>query len=271
MYSQDKLIVSLDTSSLRQAVDWVEQLSQYVKCFKVGYELLTAHGDPHVVSVIQEAGGEVFLDKKFHDIPNTVAYAIRESALLDVAMVNVHCGGGRAMMQEAVRALRELTQAMKESGAEEYDFFKPPLLLGVTVLTSLRYEDFVDMGYWALECCSDVAKTERFRKEKIERLVERQAYVAQECGLDGAICSPNEIVTVREKCGKNFIIVTPGVRPEWAEKNDQERTATPYEAIMRGADYVVVGRPITNPPEKIGSPENACRLVLEEIASAMDG
>lgn len=233
---EDRLIVALDVPDARGAEKLMDRLSGTVKVFKVGKELFTAEG-PAIVRLVNGRGYKVFLDLKYHDIPNTVAGACEAAAKLGVYMMNVHASGGTAMMSKAAEALR------KASGTGP-----KPILLGVTVLTSLSDADLKEIGYSA---------TARGQ-------VEHLAGLAQRSGLDGVVASPLEIQAVRQKCGKDFVIVTPGVRPTWADAGDQKRVLTPAEAIQAGADHIVVGRPIT----QAGDPADAARRILQEIAHA---
>ena len=165
-------------------------------------------------------GIKVFLDLKFHDIPNTVRAATREATRMGVSMLNVHASGGRAMMAAAAESAREASSALRMSR---------PLVLGVTVLTSLASEDLKEIGIGGGP----------------EDAVGRLARLAQSAGLDGVVASPREIAAIRRACGPHFVIVTPGIRPATAEVNDQARIATPASAVQAGADFLVVGRPIT--------------------------
>jgi orotidine-5'-phosphate decarboxylase len=177
-------------------------------------------------------GGEVFLDLKFHDIPNTVAAAIRAAAELDVFLCNVHASGGFKMMQEAAKAARE-------SGNEKLQ------VIAVTVLTSMSSDDLKQIGV----------------AEKADDQVLALAQLAKDAGLSGVVCSGQEAAAVRHTCGKDFLIVTPGVRPAWASKGDQARVVTPQAAFASGADYIVVGRPVTAAPD----PLEAAEKILNEI------
>ncbi|MBI3990989.1 MAG: orotidine-5'-phosphate decarboxylase [Candidatus Omnitrophica bacterium] len=230
-----KLIVALDTDSLFTAEEWVKKLSSLVKIFKVGSELYTAYG-PSVIEMVRRNGGEVFLDLKFHDIPNTIAQSCKMAIRQNVFMLNIHSHAGRAALVSAVDAVNSYS---KERHAN------PPILLGVTVLTSINEEDWVELGY----------------KRGINDQVQYLAKMCEESGLSGVIASPMEIKSIREACRKEFIIVTPGVRPADSKMNDQKRTATPEEAIRWGADYIVVGRPITQAKE----PARAAEAVIKAI------
>ncbi|MBI4022197.1 MAG: orotidine-5'-phosphate decarboxylase [Candidatus Andersenbacteria bacterium] len=216
---KDKLCVALDVDDRRRAVELVSTLRDAVGLFKVGSQLFTSEG-PDLVREIQAVGGRVFLDLKFHDIPNTVARATEAAAKLGVFMLNVHASGGLAMLRAAVEASR---RGAGEAGLE------PPLVLGVTVLTSLSEEEL---------------KSELNVAVPVETQVRHLAYLCQSAGLDGVIASPQELLGIRAACGRDFLIVTPGIRPVGAERGDQARITTPKEAIRMGADYIVVGRPI---------------------------
>jgi orotidine-5'-phosphate decarboxylase len=259
MKAKDRIIVALDVDSLEKAGLLVESLAPHVGCFKVGLELLTAVGAPKVVGFVHSFGGEVFFDGKFKDIPNTVAGVSKAVARMGVRMFNVHCFGGSAMMKAAKSAVEEVC------GSE-----KRPLILGVTLLTSLDYNDLVEMGIYDELNIADHEEKKRIEQNGIERLAVRHlAYLAQECGLDGVIASPKEIAAIRNYCQPELLVVTPGVRPEWAATGDQKRIMTPGEAIKAGADYLVIGRPITKPPVEIGSPVDAAKRIAEEITSVL--
>ncbi len=191
------------------------------------------------VERLREIGKEVFLDLKFHDIPNTVAQACRQAVRQGAAIFNVHAAGGRKMLEQAAQA----------SAAETLRLgIKRPLLIAVTVLTSLNQQDLHEVGL------GDLRDT-----------VKRYAKLVQEAGLDGVVASPQEITLIRENCGPDFKIICPGVRPDWSAKGDQKRVLTPKEAIALGADYLVVGRPIT----QASDPETAAKLVMQEIEEAL--
>ena len=234
--SQNQLIVALDVEDLAAADQLVTTLSDEVKWFKIGKQLFTAIG-PTSVKLLHEAKINIFLDLKFHDIPNTVAGAVASGTKLGANMINMHASGGLEMM----RAAREV--AGKQ--ASEMGILKPTLL-GVTVLTSVDEANFQ----------RDFA-TRRKLKDQVAYLAE----LAQKAGLDGVVASPLEIGLIRKVCGADFVIVTPGVRPAWAASNDQQRVMTPAEAINAGADYIVVGRPIT----AADNPRDAARAILQEI------
>ncbi len=232
-----RLLVALDVEGLDQATRLLEQLAGVVTGCKIGSQLFTAAG-PAAVEAACKRGFRVFLDLKFHDIPSTVAGAVREATRLGVFMLNVHAGGGRAMMQAAAEA------AAKAAG----DFAVPrPLVLGVTVLTSLDRR--------ALEVELGVASS-------VEAHVLRLAHLARAAGLDGCVASPREIRALRLQLGPSWVIVTPGIRPATPRApDDQIRVAGPRQALEAGADYLVVGRPITGAPD----PRAAAQALLEEL------
>lgn len=216
--SENPIFVALDTRSLDRAVAIAGAVKEHVGGLKIGLEFVNACG-PDGIRAIVAVGLPVFLDVKLHDIPNTVAGALRALAPLGPAIVNVHASGGTAMMRAAA-----------ETAAE---FSPRPKVLGVTVLTSLCAEDLKMMGV------DDPPLTQ----------VTRLARLAADAGLDGVVCSPQEIAAVRTACGPDFLIVTPGVRPAGAALGDQKRVMTPKEAMGAGADILVIGRPITAAPD----------------------
>ena len=238
MKKEEPLIVALDFSSLKEAEAIVKKVSPLVKTFKVGKELFTSAG-PEAVKMVHSYKCRVFLDLKFHDIPNTVGAACEAASKLGVFMMNVHALGGQTMMVNAVQAVHKAI-AEKKTPA--------PKIVGVTVLTSLTDKDLKQIGL----------------QKKVKQEVEDLAVLAQRCGLDGVVASGQEIQPIRRVTGKNFLIVTPGVRPIWAAHGDQKRVMTPKEAISLGADYIVVGRPITQHPQ----PLLAAEKILEEVSSS---
>ena len=231
----EKLIVALDIPSLSEAEKLVKLLSPLVAVFKVGKELFTSAG-PSVIEMVHSHQSKVFLDLKFHDIPNTVSSACEAAVRHKVFMLNVHSLGGQNMMIQAVQSVHKTSEELK---------IKPPYVLGVTVLTSMKDNDLQEIGI----------------TKKLEKQVVNLAVLAKNCGLDGVVASAQEIGSIRKKTGKDFIIVTPGVRPVWAAHGDQKRVMTPKEAIENGASFIVVGRPITQDP----SPLEAAEKVLKEI------
>ena len=209
-----RVIVPLDCPDSAAALALAARLDPKLCRIKIGKELFVAAG-PDVVHKVHERGFEVFLDLKFHDIPNTVAGACRSAARLGVWMMNVHASGGEAML----RAAREAVDGLA----------RPPLLIGVTVLTSLTQADLERVGYAG---------------SLIEN-VERLARLARACGLDGVVCSAQEARLIRNATGDDFVLVTPGIRLPSSARDDQARTVTPVEAVALGADYLVIGRSIT--------------------------
>ena len=230
-----KLYVGIDTPDLARAQMLAESLRGRVGGLKFGKEFFTAQGPDGIRAV---AGGEpLFLDFKFHDIPNTVAGAVRAACHLRPAILNVHAGGGRAMMTAAAEAARE---ASEDLGHQR------PWLIGVTVLTSLDDADLAEIG----------------QAGPASAQVLRLAQLAQDCGLDGVVCSPQEISALRKACGSDFKLVVPGIRPSWSAVGDQKRVMTPAEALAAGADVLVIGRPITGTP----NPADAVERIVSDLA-----
>jgi orotidine-5'-phosphate decarboxylase len=215
---QDKILVALDVESRDSALALADSLRGSVGGFKIGSRLFTAEG-PSMVRALTERGDRVFLDLKYHDIPNTVATAIEAAAQLGVWMLNVHASGGTAMM----RAARE---AAHDAAAQRG--IAPPLVIAVTVLTSMNQAALKETGV-----VIDVM-------DQVLRLAE----LTKEAGLDGVVASPRETAAIRKRCGSDFAIVTPGIRAADAAKDDQSRTMAPAEAVAAGSSYLVVGRPI---------------------------
>ena len=224
--ARQRVLVALDVADVDAARDLVAQLGPRVGGIKIGKELFTSCG-PEIVQALGASGLPVFLDLKFHDIPNTVASAVRAAGQLGARWLSLHTAGGAEMMRAAARARDELRPEQR------------PLLLGVTVLTSMPVHD-------------------------PEEIIDR-AVLAQECGLDGAIASPLEVARLRRVCGDDFILVTPGVRPAGSARDDQKRVATPGDAIRDGADYLVVGRPIRAAEQ----PAAAAAAIVDEIATTL--
>lgn len=233
MNPRDRLIVALDVSSASEAQRLVSAVGESVNTFKIGKQLFTAEGPPLVRKLIA-SGRNVFLDLKFHDIPNTVGGAVRAAAGLGIRMLTVHAAGGAAMLRAATDAAAAAPQ--------------PPLVLAVTVLTSLSDEDLRQTGI----------------SGRVVDQVLRLAALARDHGCGGVVASAQEAPELRRELGAGFAIVTPGVRPAGGDKADQARIVTPAEAIAAGATYLVVGRPITASPD----PAAAARRMLDEIAAA---
>jgi len=232
--ARKKIIFALDVHGLDDIDRWADTLSGKVGMFKVGKELFTSCG-PAAVKAVQRHGGQVFLDLKYHDIPNTVANAMLEAARLGVQLVNLHALGGAEMMETAASAVHK-----------EFNSMERPRLLAVTILTSSTEETLRQVGI----------------EHSIQDMVVRLARLAQVSGMDGVVASPLEIGLIREACGPDFLIVTPGVRPTFAAADDQKRIMTPGEAVSSGADYLVIGRPIA----KAADPVQAADRIAIEIA-----
>jgi orotidine-5'-phosphate decarboxylase len=229
---RERLIVALDVSSAREALKIVASLGDSVQIYKVGMQLYTAEG-PQMVRDLVGAGRKVFLDLKYHDIPNTVAAAVREAAQLGVSMLTVHAGGGTKMLHAATEAAREKNAALQ--------------VLAVTVLTSMDDQDLNEIGVHG---------------PVVDQVV-WLASLAIEAKCAGIVSSPREAKILREKLGNDFLVVTPGVRPAGADHGDQARVATPAEAIAAGATHIVVGRPIT----AAASPAAEAAKILQELAT----
>ena len=225
-----KIIIALDYPAAAPALALAERLQPELCRLKVGKELFTATG-PALLEQLMRRGFEIFLDLKFHDIPNTTAQACKAAAGLGVWMVNVHALGGRKMLEAAREALASSTQ--------------PPRLIAVTLLTSMAQEDLADIGIKATPA----------------EMVRRLAMLAQDSGLDGVVCSAQEAALLRKQCGNEFCLVTPGIRPAQASLDDQSRVMTPLAALQAGASYLVIGRPIT----KAADPLQALLDISQEI------
>jgi orotidine-5'-phosphate decarboxylase len=211
---KDKIIIALDVNTLKEEERLLDILSPYVKIFKIGMELFYSCG-PKSVELVKKYDRDIFLDLKFHDIPNTVKSSSIISARLGVFMFNVHASGGTDMMKASLEGAEEESERL---GIDR------PRILAVTILTSLPATP-----------------------EEVMKLAE----LAKESGLDGVVASPQEASKIRKKIGKDFLIVTPGIRPEGSEVQDQKRTATPEEAFRAGADYIVIGRPVTKAKDPV--------------------
>ena len=231
--ARNKIIFALDVHGLEDIDRYAEILSGKVGMFKVGKELFTSCG-PAAVKAVQRHGGQVFLDLKYHDIPNTVAKAMCEAARLGVQIANLHAIGGAEMMETTVAAVQK-----------EFNDAERPRLLAVTILTSSTVETLRQVGI----------------EHSVQDMVLRLASLAKASGMDGVVASPLEIALIREACGPDFLIVTPGVRPSFATVDDQKRIMTPVEAVSAGADYLVIGRPIAKALE----PAVAAEQIAAEI------
>ncbi|MBT0726370.1 orotidine-5'-phosphate decarboxylase [Rosenbergiella australiborealis] len=225
------VIVALDFDNLNSALALADQIDPQSCRLKIGKEMFTRYG-PEVIHALHRRHFELFLDLKFHDIPNTVAKAVSAAADLGVWMVNVHAGGGARMMEAAQQALDKFGSAA-------------PHLIAVTVLTSMDQADLTGLG---------ITDTPSEHATKLARL-------AKSCGVEGVVCSAHEAVQFKQHFGQDFLLVTPGIRPEGSDKGDQRRIMTPAQAVSAGVDYMVIGRPITQSPD----PEASLKTILASL------
>lgn len=241
MSAKEKLIVALDVDNSNRALELFEELRDSIGVFKIGMQLFTAAG-PEIVRRIVARGGRVFLDLKYHDIPNTVAMAAVEATRLGVFLLNVHASGGREMLKRTADAVAETAQR---------ENLVKPKVLGVTVLTSVDADTLHQLGI----------------DEEPGALVGRLASLSSECGLDGVVASAQEIKVVRQSVRRSdFLIVTPGMRGQADAAHDQKRVTSVGDAIRAGADYVVVGRPVVAADDR----RRAARQIVDEIEAALD-
>lgn len=243
MLAKDKIIVALDVPSAEAALRVAHKIHGHVGMFKVGKELFTAEG-PAVPRALVAEGNPVFLDLKFHDIPNTVRAAAQQAGMLGISLLTVHASGGRKMLEAAVEGARAAARARGVA--------QPARVLAVTALTSLGAEDLAEIGF----------------QGSPEEVVVRLAQLAQASGVDGVVASPREIAAIRHACGPDFLIVTPGIRPPIGARDDQARTATPESAIRAGADYLVIGRPITGAAD-LAAAADAIAAEMEEALAPL--
>ncbi|MEA2006381.1 MAG: orotidine-5'-phosphate decarboxylase [Acidobacteriota bacterium] len=232
-----RIIVALDVSTKEEALNLVQSLRE-TEIFKIGLKLFSAEG-PELLKTIHSLNKKIFLDLKLHDIPNTVSEAVKVAVRHGVYMMTIHSSGGKEMMAKAVEA------GIREA---EIQNVEKPLLLAVTVLTSLNDDQLKEIGI------QDDSRSQ----------VLRLAGLSKEAGMDGIVCSPQEIEIIRKEFGKDFLVVTPGIRPSWAAAQDQKRIMTPSQAFKKGADYLVIGRPITTSP----SPEEAFQQIVQELVES---
>ncbi|MFO7980180.1 MAG: orotidine-5'-phosphate decarboxylase [Candidatus Aminicenantes bacterium] len=233
----EKIIIALDVHKKNLALDLVEKL-KYVQTFKIGLELFISEG-PSILHEIHNLGKKIFLDLKLHDIPNTVAGAIRSGFNHRVSMITLHASGGLNMMKRAVSEADELSA---KTGNQK------PLLLAVTVLTSLKQDELKQIGI----------------RGKTNDQVVNLARLAKKAEMDGLVCSPKETMMIKKEIGGDFLVVNPGIRPLWASKDDQKRITTPRQAVQNGADFLVIGRPVTRAPD----PEEAFFKICQELDRA---
>lgn len=236
--AREKIIFALDVNEFSDVERWASLIADRVGMFKVGKQLFTSCG-PAAVRMIQKHGGEVFLDLKYHDIPNTVAMASLEAARMGVKLLNLHALGGYEMMAKTMETL--------DAGLKGGERAK---VLAVTILTSSTEETLRGVGI----------------ELPVQEMVVRLAALAKKAGIDGVVASPLEVTLIREACGPDFLIVTPGVRPSFAAADDQKRIMTPVEAVRAGADYLVIGRPISAAPDPVAAAE----AILDEIVAGTE-
>jgi orotidine-5'-phosphate decarboxylase len=235
----ERIIVALDVQTRGEALSLVEELPD-AEIFKVGLTLFSAEG-PSLLKEIQSHGKKIFLDLKLHDIPHQTAGAVRAGLGHGIHIMTLHASGGREMM---VRASDTAEQEARQTGVAK------PLLLAVTVLTSLKRDQLREIGM----------------DEKVNEQVLRLARLAKESGMDGVVCSPKEIDIIKGEFGRDFLVVSPGIRPSWSAAQDQKRILTPGEALKKGVDYMVIGRPIT----RASSPSEAFLKIGEELYRAVN-
>ncbi len=239
---KNKICFALDVDTEKEALYFVKLLSDYVGLFKVGMQLFTQTG-PKLVEKIVSMGGQVFLDLKYHDIPNTVAHAARAAVSLGVSIFDIHASGGSYMMQKTVEAAR--SEADKSG-------LPPPKILAITVLTSLN---------------ETMLQKELHVDLPLKAQVKALAQLAKDSGADGAVCSPQEIGLIKDECGADFMALTPGIRPAWSVvTDDQQRIMTPAKAVSEGADIIVIGRPI----RCAADPKQAAEKILAEISARQE-
>ncbi|MBE6096258.1 MAG: orotidine-5'-phosphate decarboxylase [Schwartzia succinivorans] len=237
--ADNRLIVALDVHTLDDVKKLVEELGDAVSYYKVGMELYYSAG-PGVIDYLKEKNKNIFLDLKLHDIPNTVSEGLCSLMKHGVSIFNVHASGGYTMMKTAADKIRQEAERLN---------IEPPKLIAVTVLTSMNEQDWKDMG----------------NTDLISDRVVRLAKLAKKAGMDGVVASPQEAAMIRQACGDDFLIVTPGIRPAGSDINDQSRIATPAAALQNGATHLVIGRPI----RAAENPRQAALKILEEMENAV--
>ena len=236
---KNKICLALDVDTVEEAVLLAGRLSKWVGIFKIGSHLFASGQGKKIIDAIHEAGSEVFLDLKWHDIPNTVVNAAKVATSMGIYMMNVHALGGSNMMKKVTNSVTEVATRNGQ---------RKPILIAITVLTSMSEEDL---------------KNDLLINCSVAKYVEHLALMTKKSGFDGVVCSPKEISIIKQTCGTDFLAVTPGIRPTWMiKKDDQKRVTTPRQAMDNGADFIVVGRPILNSE----SPEKAAEMLLSEIS-----
>jgi orotidine-5'-phosphate decarboxylase len=237
---KDRIIVALDFDSEEKALSLVKEIKDKVGVFKVGKELFTACG-PDIIKKINEMGGKVFLDLKFHDIPNTVAKAVSAATKHGVYMMTLHTLGGSEMLEKAAETAKETSKKLS---------IPKPILLGVSILTSHNAQSIHEIGL----------------NGEVEDNVKNLVKMAEKSGINAIVCSPKEVEMLRREFGQDLILVTPGIRPKWAASNDQKRISTPSDAIKSGSTFIVIGRPISASE----NPKEACDKIIDELENGND-
>lgn len=262
MELKDRLILASDLENLDEVLRLVKELKSYIGFFEVGVKLATNEGLPKAVKAIKKAGGDVFCDQKIIDIARDAAGAVRAQVKCGADIITVECIGGRKMLEAVVCAVK------KEAALRK---IKPPLIFGVTpVLSTLEYEDFVEIGILPRLTIDNIKNITTVEEDLINQLAKSAALLAQGCGCDGVVASPPQITILRHSLGNDFLIAATGIRPRWKNirKGDHRKTITAGEAIRRGANYVIHGDTIINPPPEIGNPVEAVKKIIKEIETA---
>ncbi len=257
--STKRVIVALDNMTLSEAVLLTVLIRSEAAGLKIGFELLCEDGAKGVMSALKPFGLPVFFDPKLHDIPNTASQTARKLVRRGAWIINMHCLGGPAMMD----AIRKAVDEVWDQEQEALGLKRKPLLIGVTVLTSLNFEELQKIGLRTRQTADEMSDEEK--AEFIRGLTLRLALLAKDSGLDGVVTSPQEVAKIRHHCGNDFTLITPGVRPKSSSADDQKRVATPAEAIQAGADWLVIGRPITG-AEK---PVEVLRTINQQVAEVL--
>lgn len=239
--AKERIILALDVDNLDEAKKLVIELKDYVGYFKIGLQLITSCGF-EAVKMIKDLGGKVYLDLKFHDIPNIVAHACSNLVKQDIDFFNVHIQGGSKMIAQSVKSSKEVAKSLN---------VEPPTILGVSLLSSFGQRTLTQ------ELCVE---------KNIEDYIMQLSQVAKDNGLDGIVAGSSEAKKIRQHLGEDFIILCPATRPTWAAVNDQVRVDTPTDAIKAGVDFLVIGRPITDTDDKI----SAINLIIDEINTALN-